>query len=61
VGHFDGSRCTHCFEVVYTGCGPINPCVAHVALSDSSESASFGLMICNVHMASKVVVCRHVA
>ena len=36
VGPYGSSRCTRCFEAVWTGCGPLNPCAAHVAAPDSS-------------------------
>jgi hypothetical protein len=61
VGPYDGSRWTRCFEAVCTGRGPLHPFVVHVAVSDSSEIASLGLMMCHGHMASKVAVCHHMA
>jgi hypothetical protein len=41
------------------GCGPLNPCAEHVATSDSSGSASLGLMRCHKHMVSCVPTRRY--
>jgi hypothetical protein len=46
-------------EAVCSGGGPLNPCAEHVAASDSSRSASLGLMRCHGHMASCVPARRH--
>jgi hypothetical protein len=56
-----GSRCPRGLEAVCSGCGPLNPCAGHMATSDSSGSASLGLMRCHGHMAFYVPAHRHVA
>ena len=58
MGPYDGSRCMPSLEVVWVLDGPLDPCAAHVAVSDSSGVASHGLMRCHGHMASNVA---HVA
>jgi hypothetical protein len=58
---YDGSRCMGQLEAVCLGCGPLNPCAEHVALSDSSGGASLGLMRCHGHMASCMPTRHHVA
>jgi hypothetical protein len=55
---YDGSRCMGQFEVVCSGCGPLNPCAEHVVAFDSSRGAFLGLMRCHGHMSS---VWQHIA
>jgi hypothetical protein len=49
------------WRLIARGCGPLNPCAEHVAVSNLSGSASLGLMRCHGHMASCVLARCHVA
>jgi hypothetical protein len=48
-------------EAVCSGCGPLNPCAKHVAVSDSSGGASLGSMRCHGHVGACVPTHHHVA
>jgi hypothetical protein len=61
VGPQCGSRCIGRLKAVCSGCGPLNPCAEHVAVSISLGSASLQLMRCHVHMESYVLALCHAA
>jgi hypothetical protein len=61
VGPQGDSRCMGQLKAFWSDCGPLNPCVEHVAASDSWGSASLWYMRCHGHMASCVSARRHEA